>query len=96
MLVKIIVWLVVGALAGTLTGMLVKRSKKGFGLLSNLGVGMIGALIGGGIFRLFSIDLGLGEIAISVEDIVAAIIGSLIFVLGIWIIQKRRKDKPAG
>ncbi len=57
---QIIVWLIVGALAGSFTGMVVKRAKEGFGRFTNLGIGLIGALIGGSIFRAFNIDLGLG------------------------------------
>ena len=59
MLGNIIVWLIVGALAGTLIGMLIKGRKKGFGIFANIGIGMAGALIGGAIFRVLGIDLGL-------------------------------------
>ena len=54
---QIIVWLLIGAIAGTLAGAMVKRSKKGFGVFSNLGIGLVGALIGGALFRLFDLDL---------------------------------------
>jgi uncharacterized membrane protein YeaQ/YmgE (transglycosylase-associated protein family) len=93
MIGQIIVWLIVGALAGTLVGMLVTWSKRGFGVFANLGIGMAGALIGGGIFRLFNIDLGLGQIAITFEDLIAASLGSLILVIVIWIIRSRKKAK---
>ena len=83
----IIVWLIVGALAGSLVGMLVKRTKKGFGQAANIGIGLVGALVGGLFFKVFHIDLGLGNIVVSLEDLVAAIIGSLIFVVVIWIIR---------
>ncbi len=78
---QIIVWLVVGAIAGTLVGAIVKRSKKGFGTATNLGVGLIGALIGGLLFRIFRLDLGLGSISVSLEDIVAAFVGSIVFLV---------------
>ena len=78
---QIIVWLVVGAIAGTLIGAVVKRSKKGFGAATNLGIGLVGALIGGLLFELFRLDLGLGNIAVSLEDIVAAFVGSIVFLL---------------
>jgi len=94
MLGNIIVWLIVGALAGTLIGMLIKGRKRGFGPFTNIGIGMAGALIGGAIFRVFRIDLGLGRIAISFEDLIAACIGSLILVFGMWIWQVFKKEKP--
>ncbi len=52
---------------------------------------MAGALIGGTLFRLFKIDLGLGEIAITLEDLVAAFIGSLLFLGVVWLIRRQRK-----
>ena len=36
---QIIVWLIVGALAGSIAGMLVKRTREGFGPFTNLGIG---------------------------------------------------------
>ena len=91
---QVIVWLVVGALAGYFTGIVVKRTKEGFGHLTNLGIGLVGALIGGAIFNLFNIDFGLGDVAISLKDLISAFIGSLILLLVIWLARKRRKNKP--
>jgi uncharacterized membrane protein YeaQ/YmgE (transglycosylase-associated protein family) len=75
---EIIVWLIIGALAGTLAGRLVTFTKRGFGPWINMGVGMLGALVGGFLFRLFHIDLGLGEIKITFEDLISAFVGSLV------------------
>jgi uncharacterized membrane protein YeaQ/YmgE (transglycosylase-associated protein family) len=91
---KVIVWLIVGALAGTVAGRLVTFSKAGFGTLTNIGVGMIGALVGGAIFRLFNIDLGLGEIKVTGEDLVAAFVGSLLCIV-IWWFARRTKTVAA-
>jgi uncharacterized membrane protein YeaQ/YmgE (transglycosylase-associated protein family) len=86
---QIIVWLIVGALAGSLTGVVVKGTKKGFGLFANLGVGVMGALIGGSIIRAFNIDLVWGDLSISLQDLVAAFLGSLIFLWLVWFIHKK-------
>jgi uncharacterized membrane protein YeaQ/YmgE (transglycosylase-associated protein family) len=43
---KIIVWLIIGALAGTLAGRLMTFSKEGFGLWTKIGIGMLGAVVG--------------------------------------------------
>ena len=88
---QILVWLIVGALAGSFTGMLVKGSKKGFGIYTNLGIGLVGALLGGLLFKLFNINLGLGAIAVSFEDLIAASVGSLIFLGMLWAVQHYRK-----
>ena len=90
---QFIVWLVVGGVAGTLAGMLVTFKKKGLGRWTNLGVGMVGALIGGLVLRVFKINLGLGEIKI--EDLIAAFFGSLLFVAVWWLVAKfRGRKKP--
>jgi uncharacterized membrane protein YeaQ/YmgE (transglycosylase-associated protein family) len=88
-IVQIIVWLIVGTLAGNLTGVLVKGRRKGFGRAGNIAIGLVGALIGGSIFNLLGIDLGLGELAISFQDLVAALLGSLVFLLAVWLARRR-------
>ena len=45
----LIIWLVIGAIAGWLAGMLVKG--YGFGLVGNIVVGIAGAFIAVGYFR---------------------------------------------
>jgi len=82
---QIIVWLIIGCLAGTLAGRLVTFKKEGLGRWTNLAVGLIGALIGGGVFKVFHIDLGLGEIKLTFEDLIAAILGSLLFIALWWL-----------
>ena len=42
---SIIVWLIVGAIAGWLAGLIVKGG--GFGLLGNIVIGIIGAVVAG-------------------------------------------------
>ena len=90
---KIIVWLIIGALAGTLAGRLMTFSKQGFGLWTNVGIGMVGAVVGGIIFRLLHIDLGLGEIKITFEDLISAFVGSLLCVITWRLIRKDAEPK---
>ena len=46
-IVQLIVWIIIGLLGGSLTGLLVKPKRRGFGIARNLGIGLIGAIIGG-------------------------------------------------
>ena len=80
---QFIVWLVVGLIGGSLAGLLVTRHRSGFGFLRNMGVGLVGALLGGFLFRLFGLFPRLDAIAVSLRDIVAAVIGSLIVLLAV-------------
>jgi uncharacterized membrane protein YeaQ/YmgE (transglycosylase-associated protein family) len=80
-----ITWLIVGGLAGSLAGMVVKRRKEGFGPLLNLGIGLVGALMGGFLFKVLDIRLGLlGEIKVTSQQVVAGFLGSLVFLAFIW------------
>ena len=100
---EIIVWIIVGGFAGTLAGRAVTLKKQGLGRWMNLLVGMAGAVIGGGLFRLLRIDLGLGELKVTFEDLIAAFLGSLLVIL-VWRIlaaartrardAKKRVPKP--
>jgi uncharacterized membrane protein YeaQ/YmgE (transglycosylase-associated protein family) len=89
---QLIVWLVVGLLGGSLAGLLITWERKGFGLLRNLAVGLVGALVGGFIFRTLGLLPALDKYAISLRDVVAAVIGSLIVLVGLWLWQRYRKS----
>ena len=90
---KLIVWLIVGALAGNLAGRVVTFKKEGLGRWTNLGVGMAGALIGGSFLNLFKIDLGLGELKITFEDLIAAFVGSLLCIFVLWLVRRNAAKK---
>jgi uncharacterized membrane protein YeaQ/YmgE (transglycosylase-associated protein family) len=81
------VWIIIGLLGGSLAGLLITWHRKGFGLLRNMGVGLIGALVGGLLFRMFGLLPGLDKIAISLRDIVAAVVGSLLVLTVLWLWQ---------
>ena len=71
----IIVWLIVGAIAGWLASMLVKGG--GFGLIGDIVVGIVGALIGGWLAGALGISIGSGFIA----SIITAVIGAVILLI---------------
>jgi uncharacterized membrane protein YeaQ/YmgE (transglycosylase-associated protein family) len=89
---QFIVWIVVGLLGGSLTGLIITWDRKGFGLLRNLGVGLIGALVGGLLFRVLGLFPGLDSVAISLRDIVAAFVGSLIVLAAFWFWRRYSKQ----
>lgn len=76
----IVAWIVLGAIAGYLAGMLV-RGDEGLGVLGHIALGIVGALVGGflagalfGTSPVDGIDLG---------SIVVATIGAVIAVI-VW------------
>ena len=83
----IIAWIIIGAIAGWLTGKIMKGS--GFGFLMDMVVGLIGALIGGFI----SAHLGLGGVGQHglIMSIVIAVIGAVILTLLVRLVTGNRK-----
>jgi len=87
---QVIVWIIVGLLGGSLAGLLIKWDRRGFGLLRNLGVGLVGALVGGLLFRMLGLWPELDKVSISLRDVVSAVIGSLIVLGGLWLWDRAR------
>ena len=85
-LTQLIVWIIVGLLGGSVAGLIIRRERSGFGVWRNLGLGLVGALVGGWLFWLLGIFSGLDSVRVSLRDVVAAIIGSFLVVgaLGLW------------
>lgn len=94
----LVAWLIVGALAGSLAGRLVKRNKQGFGYVLNLLIGMGGAIIGGVVFGTFGILKQLETISVSMQDLVAGFSGALLLLLCLWVgkkIKAKSSDRKA-
>jgi uncharacterized membrane protein YeaQ/YmgE (transglycosylase-associated protein family) len=72
---SIIIWLVIGAIAGWLAGLLVKGG--GFGLIGEIVIGIIGGFIGGWLAGVLGITIGSGLIA----SIITAVIGAVILLV---------------
>ncbi len=53
---ELVIFLAIGAVAGWLAGILMKGG--GFGLLGNIVIGIIGAVVGGFVFGLLGISAG--------------------------------------
>ena len=77
----VIAWLIIGGLAGWIAGHIMRGG--GFGLFGNVGVGIVGAVVGGFLFGLLGLQAGnfLGSL-------VTAIFGA---VLLLWVISKVRE-----
>lgn len=78
----LIIWLLVGAIAGWIAGQLMKGG--GFGAIGNIIVGILGSFVGGwlaGLLGIGSADAG----ALNVMSIVTAVAGAclLLFVVGL-------------
>ena len=72
----IIIWLIVGAIAGWLAGMVVKGG--GFGLIGDIIVGIVGAVIAGWLLPQLGIVIGSGIVGAIIDAFIGAVILLLI------------------
>ena len=91
-LIQLVVWIIVGLIGGSIAGLIIRRERRGFGVWRNLGLGLVGALVGGLLFRLLGLLPGLDTVRISLRDIVAAIVGSFLVLAALWFWQRWKRS----
>ena len=91
MLVTIIAWIVLGAIAGYIAGMLVKGDER-WGVIGHVVLGIVGAFIGGFLADALGFGKGAagGGDVVNVYSIVVAIIGAVIAVVVVNMLTRRR------
>jgi uncharacterized membrane protein YeaQ/YmgE (transglycosylase-associated protein family) len=70
---SIIAWLILGLIAGFIASKIV--NKEGEGLLLNMVIGVVGAELGGWLFRLFGMS---GVTGFNVWSLLVAVVGAVI------------------
>ena len=78
----LLIWLLVGAVAGWLAGAIVKGG--GFGLFGDIVVGIVGAFVGGWMLPRLGVQLGVGLVSI----IASATIGAVVLLLILRLIRR--------
>jgi len=78
-----LIWfLIIGAIAGWLAGLLMKGG--GFGLLGDIIVGIVGAVLGGWLFGVLGISAGGGLVG----SLIVAFIGAVILLFLVRLIKR--------
>ncbi|HMQ50885.1 MAG TPA: GlsB/YeaQ/YmgE family stress response membrane protein [Anaerolineae bacterium] len=77
-----LLWILIGALAGWIAGELMRG--RGFGLLGNIIVGIVGALIGGLIFGALGVGPGFGLLG----SLITAVIGAVVLLFIISLVRR--------
>lgn len=80
----LISWLIVGGLAGWIASKIMGTDRQ-MGLLANIGVGVVGAFLGGLIVGILG---GSGVTGLNLWSILVALLGSVAL---IWIVRKIRR-----
>lgn len=73
---SIIAWIVLGLLAGFIGSKVV--NKRGEGMLMDIVLGIVGALLGGWLFNFFG---AAGVTGLNIYSLFVAVIGSIVFLL---------------
>jgi uncharacterized membrane protein YeaQ/YmgE (transglycosylase-associated protein family) len=79
---SLIVWIIVGGIAGTIADWLV--SGVNMGCLGTVIIGIIGAFVGAWLLGLLGVSIGSGI----VNDIITASIGAIALLLGIRLLRR--------
>ena len=86
---SIIIWIIVGALAGWVASMIMKTNEQ-MGALANIVAGIIGAFVGGWVVGLFNIDVPEGQL--NIPSILTAILGAVIVIAIFKAVTGKRSD----
>ena len=83
---SIIAWIVLGLIAGFIGSKIV--NKTGEGLLVDIGLGIVGAVVGGLLFNLLGAS---GVTGINIYSIVVAVIGAVVVLVVFHAITGRKR-----
>lgn len=83
---SILIWILVGAIAGFLAGQIVKG--YGLGLVGNIVVGIVGAILAGWLLPTLGLGFSLGNAILTA--IVYATIGAVVLLLLIGLVRRAK------
>ena len=78
-IVTLVVWLAIGAIAGWLAGQIMKG--RSFGLVGDIIVGIVGAVVAGFVLPMLGIQIGGGMLAAIIKAVIGACLR--LFVIGV-------------
>lgn len=84
MLVNLILWIVLGGIAGWIASMIMHRDSQ-MGAVANIIVGIVGAVLGGFLFNLIGLA---GDTGFNLWTLLVAIVGSVVLLFLVGIVQR--------
>jgi uncharacterized membrane protein YeaQ/YmgE (transglycosylase-associated protein family) len=78
-----VAWLVLGLIAGFIGSKLV--NKTGDGLILDIALGVVGAVLGGWLFGLFGMS---GVTGLNIYSLIVAVVGAVVFLLAYHAIRR--------
>ena len=87
---SIIGWIVLGAIAGWVAGLLVK-GDEGMGVIGHIVLGIVGALLGGFVVTLVTNEDPMDGV-LDISSLLTAVIGAVVVVIVVGAIQGRSRS----
>jgi uncharacterized membrane protein YeaQ/YmgE (transglycosylase-associated protein family) len=81
---SILAWIILGLLAGFIGSKIV--NKTGEGLIRDIALGIVGAVVGGFLFRLFGAS---GVTGLNIYSLVVSVCGAVLFLVVYHVIRRR-------
>jgi uncharacterized membrane protein YeaQ/YmgE (transglycosylase-associated protein family) len=81
---SIIAWIVLGLIAGFIASRIV--NKQGEGLFMDIVLGVVGAVVGGWLFRMLGMS---GVTGLNVYSLLVAVLGSIVFLVVYHLLTRR-------
>ena len=79
-----IAWVVLGLVAGFIASKVI--NKQGEGLVMDIVLGVVGAVVGGWVFRMFGMS---GVTGLNIYSLVVAVLGAVVFLLIYHLLVRR-------
>jgi uncharacterized membrane protein YeaQ/YmgE (transglycosylase-associated protein family) len=79
----IISWIVLGLIAGFIGSKLV--NKTGEGLILDIALGIVGAVVGGGVFGIFGMS---GVTGLNIYSLIVAVVGAVVFLVAYHAVRR--------
>ena len=92
---EIVAWIIMGVLVGALAGTMTSLKSTGSGKLGRLVWGLAGAFLGGIIVHVTQLNFGWGPVLIRYEELLFSFLGAIILLLIGKFIRSRSKKAPA-
>lgn len=80
-----IAWIVLGLIAGFIASKLVNKTGEGF--LLDIILGIVGAVVGGWLFRIFGMS---GVTGLNIYSLLVAVLGAVVFLVVYHMLFQRR------
>lgn len=94
---EIVAWVIMGMLVGAVAGMMTGLKPTGLGKVGRLLLGLVGAFLGGMVVHVGRFDFGWGPVLIRYEELLFSLLGAVVLVVLAKVIFSRAKKKtPAS